>query len=142
MAEFEPEILHASCVTLGSAGVLIYGASGTGKSGLALQLMAFGAELVADDRVKISRKEGQIVAQCPKSIRGRIEARGVGILVAETAAAATIHLVVDMDTIEDERLPEHHLITLIGVDIPLIRKSDAGHFPAAVLQYLKGARSD
>ena len=37
------EILHASCVAVAGRGLLIAGASGSGKSALALDLMAFGA---------------------------------------------------------------------------------------------------
>jgi len=44
--------IHASCVAVDGKGLLITGASGSGKSALALQLMAFGAHLIADDRVK------------------------------------------------------------------------------------------
>jgi HPr kinase/phosphorylase len=38
-------ILHASCVALNGRAVLITGKSGSGKSALALQLMAYGAML-------------------------------------------------------------------------------------------------
>ena len=44
-------IVHASAVSLGGRGVLILGRSGAGKSGLALRLIALGAQLVSDDRV-------------------------------------------------------------------------------------------
>jgi len=46
----QENVLHASCVCLEGRAVLIRGASGSGKSGLALQLIALGAALVADDR--------------------------------------------------------------------------------------------
>ena len=52
-------IVHASCVARDGRAVLIRGASGSGKSGLALQLMALGAGLVADDRTRLWR-EGDI----------------------------------------------------------------------------------
>jgi HPr kinase/phosphorylase len=50
--------LHASAVSLDGNGVLICGASGTGKSTLALQLMALGAELIADDGIWIDPGDG------------------------------------------------------------------------------------
>ncbi|MEF9600929.1 HPr kinase/phosphatase C-terminal domain-containing protein, partial [Paracoccus sp. PXZ] len=73
-------ILHASCIAHRGRGLLILGPSGAGKSTLALEMMAFGATLVADDRTILRREGGRIVADAPDSIRGRIEARGVGIL--------------------------------------------------------------
>ena len=38
---------------------MITGASGAGKSALALQLIALGAELVADDRTELWREGGK-----------------------------------------------------------------------------------
>ena len=52
-------ILHATCIAWQGRGVLIRGPSGSGKSALALGLMAHGAVLVADDRVKLSLQNGQ-----------------------------------------------------------------------------------
>lgn len=135
------ELLHASCVAVGPAGVLILGASGSGKSALALELMAYGAVLVADDRVEITASDGALSARCPKAIRGHIEARGVGILAADTVATARVVLVVDLDQVERERLPETRTITLNGIELPLVHTPVHGHFPAAILQYLKGGRS-
>ena len=75
--------LHASCVALDGRGVLILGRSGAGKSSLALELMALGARLVADDRTVLHADDGAPVASCPPAILGKIEARGVGILAAD-----------------------------------------------------------
>ena len=66
------------------AALLILGASGRGKSALALGLMAAGATLVADDRTHLhARRRRQLVASAPAAIAGLIEARGIGILKAE-----------------------------------------------------------
>ncbi|MEO1532556.1 MAG: serine kinase, partial [Pseudomonadota bacterium] len=54
-----PDPLHASAVALGERGLLILGPSGAGKTRLALELVALGAELVADDRVIVEAHEGQ-----------------------------------------------------------------------------------
>ena len=70
----EAKTVHASCVACDGAGVLILGASGAGKSGLALNLMALGAALVADDRVVLSREGDVVLAACPLPLRGLIEA--------------------------------------------------------------------
>jgi len=135
-------IVHASCVAVGPAAVLVRGASGSGKSGLALDLMALGATLIADDRT-VLRTDGQgIVVECPPAIRGRIEARGVGILAASSQTRALLRLVVDMDGREDDRLPPRRETTLLGCTIPLLYPPPNAHFAAAILQYLKGGRCD
>lgn len=135
-----PEIIHASCVALGPAGVLILGPSGAGKSALALELLACGGVLVADDRTALSVADDQLVAHCPAELLGKIEARGVGILAADTTPSALVRLVVDLGEMEKHRLPPVHTVTLLGQTIPLLYDPSHAHFPAAVLQYLKGGR--
>ncbi|MCA0273456.1 MAG: serine kinase [Proteobacteria bacterium] len=143
MSETAPRarIIHAGCVALGNRGVLILGSSGTGKSALALQLMAFGCELVSDDRTALATRGGIVVAAAPLPIRGKIEARGVGILNARARAAARVVVVVDMNETEGERLPPMRTYTLLGAELPLLHRVESPHFPAAILQYLKGGRS-
>jgi HPr kinase/phosphorylase len=121
---------------------LIFGASGSGKSGLALQLMAFGCELVSDDRTVVAARNGVLLATAPARIRGRIEARGVGLLAAAPAAAARIVLAVDLDRTESDRLPPWRSRTVLGVELPLLHGVESAHFPAAVLQYLKAGRAE
>ena len=84
-----PVIVHASCVAWKGRGLLIGGPVGSGKSSLALQLMAFGADLIADDRTALSAdRDGPPVAAPVAPIAGLIEARGVGILPADAGAPA------------------------------------------------------
>jgi HPr kinase/phosphorylase len=132
--------LHASCVALEGRGLLILGPSGAGKSSLALQLMAFGAQLVADDRVELRRRGDLLIAICPASLSGLIEARGVGLLRAEPLAEAVLHLAVDLGQAETERLPERHGIVFLGCRIDLVRATASAHFPAALLQYVRQGR--
>lgn len=134
-------ILHASCVALARRGVLIFGPSGSGKSGLALQLMALGCELVADDRTAVATRDGVAVATAPEVIRGKIEARGVGLLRAETLAVARLALTVDLAHLESERLPPLRTHSVLGVELPLLHRVESPHFPAAILQYLKAGRA-
>ena len=132
--------LHANCVDLEGRGVLITGASGSGKSGLSLQLMALGARLVADDRTELTARDGALLASCLPAISGMIEARGVGLLRADPVATSVVAIVVDLDTAEAERLPEPRRTVINGVTLPILRKLAAPHFPAAILQYLKAGR--
>lgn len=138
----DPNPCHASCVAYEGRAVLILGASGSGKSGLALRLMALGADLVADDRVILERRGDNVVADAPGQIAGRIEARFVGILNAAPAGPTPLHLIVDLDSPETERLPPDRHRKLLGISLPLLHNSATEHFPAAILQYLKAGRSD
>jgi len=134
----KPLILHATCIAVAGKGVLITGPSGSGKSALALQLMAMGAELVADDRTVLSLRGGQLVATAPEAIRGMIEARGVGVLRVPFQDSARVVLAVDMSRIENERLPEAETMSVLDIPLPCLHKVDAPYFPAAILAYIKG----
>jgi len=140
IAEGRPEILHASCVAVANRAALIIGPSGSGKSSLALQLMALGGVLVSDDCTSVARHGSQILARPIDSIKGLIEARGVGLLTAQICEVAYVRLIIDMEQEELDRLPEFHDYSLLGQKIPLLRKVNAPHFPAAILQHLKGGR--
>lgn len=136
------DIVHASCVALNGVGVLIVGASGSGKSGLALELMAYGGVLVSDDRTCLDMLDELLIASCPPNIKGQIEARGVGILAADVVQSAPIRLVVDMEHQEDDRLPKPRTCDLLNVKVPLLLRTDHAYFAAVIIQYLKGGRID
>jgi len=133
--------IHASSVAVAGQAVLILGAAGSGKSALALELMSRGARLIADDRtVLIPGAAGAPLASAPARLRGRIEARFIGILGADSAAPAPAALCVDLDHTETARLPPRRSLRLLGHELPLLHKVAAAHFPAAILQYLAGGR--
>jgi HPr kinase/phosphorylase len=140
--EDDATCLHASTVAMNGRAVLIRGASGSGKSGLALQLIALGADLVADDRTLIRRDGAQVSADAPRAIRGRIEARGMGLLNCPAKGPAHVVLIVDMDREEEARLPPPRREDLLGVSLPVTRKNTCAHFPAAIMTYLRHGRSD
>jgi len=133
-------VLHASCVAHCGRAVLIRGASGCGKSGLALRLMALGATLVADDRTVLWRAGAALMADAPAALRGQIEAREVGILRAQPNGPTPVALVIDMDRSETARLPARRSLRLVGFDLALVRNSGMEHFPAAIMTYLSGGR--
>lgn len=134
-------ILHASCVSVNGNGMLILGPSGAGKSWLALEMMAFGASLVADDRCVLDVVEGQLVASPPATIAGKVEARGVGILNAAYAPQAIVQIIVDLSEIETARLPERKSRKIMGITTPLYGKPEQGLHAAAYLQLLKAGRN-
>lgn len=137
----ERQNLHATVVAVGENGVLITGASGSGKSALALELLARGGALVADDRADVALDGDRLVATCPEPLIGMIEARGVGILRVTPQKSARIVLVVDMDTTETERMPSEKTVQIVGKTLPLLHNVALQHFPAAIIQYLRVSQS-
>ncbi|MFL4469946.1 hypothetical protein ACERZ8_08745 [Tateyamaria armeniaca] len=73
--------------------------------------------------------------------QGLIEARGVGLLHADTIEAA-IEVVIDLDQTERDRLPQPHVVTLLGLTLPCLHNAGTEAWPAAILQYLKRGRSE
>lgn len=131
---------HASCVAINGRGLLIRGKSGAGKSSLALELMAYGADLVADDRTELWRLGDQVLAASPAALRGLIEARGIGILRVPAAERAEITLIVDLDLRECNRLPPLRHMTVLGTRVPLVHGAENAHLAPALLQYLRHHR--
>ncbi len=111
---------HGTVVAGETTGVLIRGASGTGKSGLALNLIARGARLVADDRVMLEVRDGRLLASAPPPLAGLIEARGLGLLRLPHVEAAEIGIVVDLDHAPEARMPQPRVFTCLGVEARLI----------------------
>ncbi len=130
-------LVHGTAVASGPAGLLITGRAGAGKSRLALELMAFGATLVADDQVVLARKPGGLLMSAPAALEGRVEARGIGILTRD-AAPAWLRVVVDMDQVETGRLPEPREVTVSDERVRLIRRVETPAFAAMVYVLLKG----
>ena len=137
-----PHVIHASTVALDGRAVMITGRSGSGKSALALALMAAGARLVADDRTLLRAGPDGPVASAPAAIAGRIEARGLGLLEAAAVAEARVVCAVDLDRTERARLPEPRWLTVCGHVIRQFHKVESVHFAPAILQYLRWERSD
>lgn len=135
-----PLVIHASCVAVAGRAVLITGPSGSGKSSLALTLMAAGAALVADDQTEIYLDGQRLMARCPPALSGLIEARGVGLLTTDPAQPAEVVLVADLARPEPDRLPPRRSVSLLGRPIDLVFGQGNAHFPWAVLCYLKGSR--
>jgi len=72
---------HGVFLAVMNVGVLITGASGVGKSEVAMDLVQRGHQLVADDAVEIYRGErGVLAGECPEQLRGYLEIRGLGII--------------------------------------------------------------
>lgn len=77
------DTIHGVMMNIYGVGVLIQGASGIGKSELALDLMKRGHMLVADDRVDVKRVHNEIRAEAPDVLKGMLEIRGLGVVDVE-----------------------------------------------------------
>lgn len=139
-AEDRTLLLHATCVALNGAGLLILGPSGAGKSGLALQLMALGCQLVSDDQTRLTCRDDGLWAAPVPTLAGQIEARFIGILSAPHLPTARLALAVDLSRPEADRLPPTRTIEHFGVTIPCLHRVDSAHFPAGLLLYLRAGR--
>lgn len=140
IAEPLTQLIHGSAVAFevdgAWHGVLIIGQSGAGKSELALQLMALGAQLLADDQTRLTRAPDGIVLQAPAQIAGWVEMRGIGIMPARSLPQASLKLVVDLDHVETQRLPAPKQMTLLACQVPLLHKVHSAAFVAAIRHYI------
>lgn len=74
-------LVHGVLLDVHGVGVLVQGPAAAGKSTLALDLVARGHALVADDAVELRRPaRGIVLGRCPEVIEGYLEARGLGVL--------------------------------------------------------------
>lgn len=114
------ETIHATSVAIGGRAVLLCGRSGAGKSDLGLRLIDRGAALISDDYTYVRRAEGRLLASAPKTIRGQMEVRGIGLVALDAVVDIPICLCVDLGQ-QVERLPdEARSRRIAGMDVPLV----------------------
>ena len=124
---------HGVFLAVMNTGVLITGASGVGKSEVALDLVQRGHQLVADDAVDIYRREGaELVGECSPTLKGYVEIRGLGIIniekmfgPASVLDSYRLQLIInlkDATTKEirglDRLQPSLEMVEILGVKVP------------------------
>ena len=117
--------LHATALVAGGNGVLILGPAGSGKSALALHLVArcraagVFAALVADDQVLASARAGRLLVEVPASIAGLVEVRGYGPVAAAHEPRTVVDLVVRLEP-DAPRHRDDLAETVAGIPLPLL----------------------
>lgn len=129
-------IQHGVFLAIMNVGVLIMGASGVGKSEVAMDLVQRGHQLVADDAVEIYRGErSELMGECPNTLKGYIEIRGLGIInIAKMFGPSSVldnyrlHLVIELvDATNSEIQKVDRLApslkdwSFLGIQIPCLK---------------------
>ena len=136
--------LHASCIAIGELGLLIRGASGTGKSDLVLRMLdePQGAVLVADDQVILTKEYGVIYASAPPILAGKLEIRGQGIVKRPFLAKVKLSHILDLTASTDvTRMPEASELqaTILNQVFPRLKLySFHASAPARIRAFLRG----
>jgi HPr kinase/phosphorylase len=120
--------VHATCVALKEGrswrALLLRGASGAGKSDVALRLLEAGGRLIADDQTHLAKVGRALIATPPQSLAGLIEVRGIGIVKlgrGQLLARAPLALLVDLVRPDQvERMPEPAREKVLGIDLPKV----------------------
>lgn len=139
--------LHATAVVVGESGLLITGRSGSGKSALAVHLVAtlhasgdFGV-LVSDDQVWLENCDDRLLAEAPDAIAGLVELHGYGPAPTAFEKRAVVdRLVTLVEPAAAPRYREAISETVLGVSLPCLalpeRNVEAN--VAAILAWLAG----
>jgi len=125
---------HGVYLDIFGLGVLLTGASGSGKSEIGLELISRGHRLIADDMVEfVKQGPDVIVGRSPEALRFHMEIRGLGILnirdlygAAAITDAKRLSLVVELVPYEelsdgDRVVDEEITINIQGVPMPRVR---------------------
>jgi HPr kinase/phosphorylase len=137
--------LHASSVAFNGQAILLLGPSGSGKSDLALRLIAAGGQLVADDVALVEAQPGGgLQVHAPPQTAGLIEVRGLGILRLPFAADAHLRLLIRLASPGEpiDRLPHRREETLEGVTLPMVTLAPFEGSSVAKAQFALSAAVD
>ncbi len=127
--------LHGVFMDVMHVGVLLTGASGVGKSELALELLSRGHRLVADDAPLFTMIDANSVGgSCPELLCDFLEVRGLGVLNIRAmfgnpavVALAPLELILNLRHMSDEEVGQvdrlrasADSVAVLGVTIPRV----------------------
>ena len=134
-------IMHANCVDINGSGVLIVGRSGSGKSSLAINLLALGSTLVADDQCELVKKNNRFRISKPVSLPNSIEIRGIGLVSVPMVVETSLDWVVNMDEAETERMPNPRFTEIDGYRVPTVFGKDMDELASRIYVLVSNALS-
>ena len=113
----ETMIVAATAIARHGQVVLLRGASGAGKSDLALRAIcrpvqlpgepnAEAFQLVSDDQTVLTAAGDNVLAGAPGPLRDLLEVRGLGLVDVPAIVDLPVALVVDLTGAEIERMPD------------------------------------
>ncbi len=143
----EKTTLHGVFMEVLSIGVLLTGASGVGKSELALELITRGHRLIADDAPLFARIAPDIiVGTSPPVIQDFLEVRGLGVLNIRHMHGSSaikpskyLKLIVNLQPPLGDDINKNRLVTptetqnVLGMEVPIFTLSVAPGRNLAVL---------
>ncbi|MBK1643494.1 HPr(Ser) kinase/phosphatase [Thiocapsa imhoffii] len=127
--------LHGVFIEVLGMGVLLVGDPAVGKSELALDLVARGHRLIADDAPRFARIAPETLeGTCPETLRDFLEVRGLGVLniramfgEGAVVRSKTLNLIIDLQPLDHQQLQSIDRLsgslstcTILGVVIPRI----------------------
>lgn len=111
-------IFPASCIALQGRALLITGASGVGKSELALALIDRGAQLISDDHVTLRLDSERLIASPAQNIHGLIEVRNLGLLPMAVGTDCPVALVIELNRAAPRWIEQPQQRQILGLSIP------------------------
>lgn len=112
------QLEHGTFVRIFDQGVLLKGEPGIGKSNLALELLHRGHALIADDVVRFTLQDHQLIGSAPAMLAGLLEIRDLGVLSVNDLFSPSafinahpLHLTIELidgDTVTPPRLSAVH----------------------------------
>ncbi len=108
----ERRTVHGVFIEVLGMGVLLVGDPAVGKSELALDLIARGHRLIADDAPRFARIAPETLeGTCPEGLRDFLEVRGLGILniramfgEGAVVRSKTLNLIIDLQPLDQQQL--------------------------------------
>ncbi|MGD8718810.1 MAG: HPr(Ser) kinase/phosphatase [Candidatus Zixiibacteriota bacterium] len=132
--KFAPRIaFHGDLLDVYGVGILVLGDAAVGKSECALDLVARGHRIVADDLVFVRRRiTGELVGDTKESIQEHIEIRGLGVLnvkelfgIRAIRKTKNVELIVKIELLDpgkeyDRTGLERRNANILGVEAPYL----------------------